>query len=111
MPAIWLSIGRVVQVAHWTVSVSKFPVIRFTTAPDRIEPMTITATYAKVARLPISEAIVAIDTALMAGPVIRKTKAAPGDRPFIISAAAIGIAAVEQMYIGNPISAMIGIAR
>ena len=45
--------------------------------------MTITATYAKVARLPISEAIVAIDTALMADPVIRNTKAAPGDRPQI----------------------------
>ena len=84
MPAIWLSIGRVVQVAHWTVSVSKFPVIRFTIAPARIEPMNITATYANVARLPISEAIVAIDTALMAGPVIKKTKAEPGDRPFII---------------------------
>ena len=103
--------GRDVQVAHWTVSASKFPVIRFTTAPARMDPRKITAIYANVARLPMRDAIVVIDTALMAGPVIRNTNAAPGDRPFIMSAAAIGIAAVEQMYIGNPISAIIGIAR
>jgi hypothetical protein len=103
--------GRDVQVAHWTVSASKFPVIRFTTAPARMDPRKITAIYANVARLPMRDAIVVIDTALMAGPVIRNTNAAPGDRPFIISAVAIGIAAVEQMYIGNPMSAIIGIAR
>ena len=88
-----------------------FPASWFTAIPKRIEPMKITATYANVARLPMRDAIVAIDTALMAGPVIRNTNAAPGEIPFIISAVAIGIAAVEQMYIGNPISAIIGIAR
>ena len=103
--------GRDVQVAHWTVSASKFPVIRFTTAPARMDPRKITAIYANVARLPMRDAIVVIDTALMAGPVIRNTNAAPGDRPFIIIAVAIGMAAVEQIYIGNPMSAIIGIAR
>ena len=88
-----------------------FPGSRFTIVPKRIAPRKITATYANVARLPMRDAIVVIDTALMAGPVIRNTNAAPGDRPFIISAVAIGIAAVEQMYIGNPMSAIIGIAR
>ena len=88
-----------------------FPASRFTIVPERMAPRNITAIYANVARLPMREAIVVIDTALMAGPVIRKTNAAPGDRPFIISAAAIGIAAVEQIYIGNPMSAIIGIAR
>ena len=78
--------GRDVQVAHWTVSASKFPVIRFTTAPARMDPRKITAIYANVARLPMRDAIVVIDTALMAGPVIRNTNAAPGDRPFIINA-------------------------
>ena len=46
----------------------------------------------------------------MAGPTIRKTKAAPGVRPLAIREAAIGIDAVEQTYIGNPIRTIVGIA-
>ena len=36
-----------------------------------------------------------------AGPAISITSAAPGDRPFMMSAAATGILPVEQIYIGT----------
>ena len=40
--------------------------------------------------------ITAIEEALVAGPAIKKMKAAPGDIPFAISATATGIDAVAQ---------------
>ena len=58
----------------------------------------ITATYAIAARRPINVEIAAIDIAFTAGPVIRKTNAAPGERPFTTNAAAIGMAAVEHTH-------------
>jgi hypothetical protein len=51
------------------------------------------------------------DAALVAGPVIRNTKAAPGVMPFIISAAAIGTEAVAQTYIGIPKSIITSIGK
>jgi len=39
---------------------------------------------------------VATVAALVAGPVMRKTKAAPGETPFAIRAAAMGTEAVAQ---------------
>lgn len=39
----------------------------------------------------------------VAGPVIRKTKAAPGDMPAFINANAMGTDAEEQTYNGMPI--------
>ena len=41
---------------------------------------------------------------LVAGPVIRKIRAAPGESPAAISAYAIGIDAVAQMYSGRLIA-------
>ena len=46
-----------------------------------------------------------------AGPAISITIAAPGDRPFIISAAATGMLPVEQIYIGIATSRMTPICR
>ena len=53
---------------------------------------------------------VAIVAALVAGPVIRNTSAAPGETPLVISAAATGTDAVAQTYIGMPRTIMISIA-
>ena len=39
---------------------------------------------------------------LVAGPLRRKTRAAPGLTPLRIIAAAIGVEAVAQIYIGTP---------
>ena len=46
---------------------------------------------------------------LTPGPAINNTSAAPGDKPFIINAAAIGILPVEQTYIGTAIAKTINI--
>ena len=53
--------------------------------------------------IPNSRAMTAKETAFVAGPVIRNTKAAAGIRPFIINAATTGIEPVEHTYIGMPI--------
>ncbi len=47
----------------------------------------------------------------MAGPVIRKTSAAPGVSPLAIKTAAIGTEAVAQTYTGIPRSIMTTIAK
>lgn len=44
--------------------------------------------------------------ALVAGPARRKTRAAPGFKPLRIRAAAIGVEAVAQTYIGIPAQSM-----
>ena len=44
--------------------------------------------------------------ALVAGPVMRKTSAAPGEMPFSIKAAAMGTEAVEHTYTGIPNASM-----
>ena len=46
---------------------------------------------------------------LTPGPAINRTKAAPGDKPFIINAAAIGMLPVEQTYIGTATAKTINI--
>ncbi len=58
----------------------------------------------------MSAATVVIESAFTAGPTIKNTNAAPAETPLPISDAAIGIAAVEHTYIGNPTSASTGIA-
>jgi hypothetical protein len=86
-----LSIGSGAQAVHCIENEPIFSESKLTIIPEIMAPRRITAIYANVARLPMSEAIVDIDTALTAGPVIKKTNAAPGDKPLIISAVAIGI--------------------
>ena len=54
------------------------------------------ARYIIAVALPSDFHIVIKDAALVAGPVIRKTRAAPGVRPFIIRAAATGTDAVAH---------------
>ena len=68
------------------------------------------ATYAAAALRPMSAATVVTDIAFMAGPTMRNTNAAPGETPFRMSDAAIGMDAVEQTYIGKPMIAIAGIA-
>ncbi len=46
---------------------------------------------------------------LVAGPVSRNTRAAPGLIPFMINAAATGVEAVAQIYMGIPITSIINI--
>ena len=70
----------------------------------------IVATYAAAALRPIRDATVVTDIAFMAGPTIRNTNAAPGETPFNMRDAAIGMDAVEHTYIGKPIIAIAGIA-
>jgi len=48
--------------------------------------------------------IMAMVAPLVAGPVIKKTSAAPTDIPLAISATAMGTDAVAQTYIGTPTS-------
>ena len=62
-------------------------------------------------RLPIVLAMVAIVAALVAGPVIKNTNAAPGETPRMIKAAAMGTDAVAQTYIGIPSTSITSIAR
>ena len=50
-----------------------------------------------------------IDAILQAGPAIRRTNAAPGERPFNIKAAAIGMEPVAQTYIGTETASTISI--
>lgn len=49
--------------------------------------------------------------ALVAGPASKKTRAAPGFRPFRINAAAIGVDEVAQTYIGIPAASMTSIDK
>jgi len=49
--------------------------------------------------------------ALVAGPVMRKTSAAPGERPLAMRTAATGIEAVAQTYTGMPRAVIMSIAR
>ena len=44
--------------------------------------------------------ITAMVAVLVAGPAIRNTSAAPGDKPFIIKTAAMGMDPVAQTYSG-----------
>ena len=82
----------------------------FTPIPQAMAPKAMTSAYAAVARTPISLETVASEAALIAGPTIRNTNAAPGVRPFATRDAAIGIDAVEQTYMGNPTSTIADIA-
>ena len=52
-----------------------------------------------------------IVAALVAGPAIRKTSAAPGFKPLSISAAAIGVEDVAQTYMGIPAKSIISIDK
>ena len=60
-------------------------------------------------RLPIDLRTTRMEAILTAGPAISITKAAPGERPFIINAAATGMLPVEQMYIGTATTRMTSI--
>ena len=50
--------------------------------------------------LPRTLLMTRIDAILQAGPAISKTSAAPGVRPFIMSATAMGMLPVAQIYMG-----------
>jgi hypothetical protein len=52
--------------------------------------------YTRNSRGPSSWPTTAIVAALVPGPVSRKTRAAPGERPFAISAVATGVDALAQ---------------
>ena len=84
--------------------------MRLITTPHKIAPRRIVTRYATAALRPTSAETVVSDIAFIAGPTMRNTNAAPGETPFAMRDAAIGIDAVEQTYIGNPTSAMTGIA-
>ena len=60
-------------------------------------------------RLPNDFFTTRMDAMLTAGPAISITNAAPGESPFIISAAATGMLPVEQMYIGTATNRMTSI--
>ena len=70
-------------------------------APKPIEPITIAARYAKRVVVPIAFRTISMLARLLAGPTIRSIRPAPGVRPFMISATAIGMEPVAQRYIGN----------
>ena len=63
-----------------------------------------------VARFPIMPAMTVNAAMLVAGPASRKTSAAPGLTPLRISAAAMGVEAVAQIYSGIPTASMKSIA-
>ena len=62
--------------------------------------------YMAVVLLPSTPVRTVKEVILVAGPVNRKTRAAPGLTPFMISAAATGVEAVAQMYMGMPINSI-----
>ena len=64
--------------------------------PDTIAVNAVTIRYIAAVVLPIIFHMVVIVAALVAGPAIRNTRAAPGDIPVAISAAATGTEAVAQ---------------
>ena len=64
--------------------------------PKKIAVIEIRITYWYIVLLPSMFLITTIEEAFVAGPAIRKTKIAPADTPFPISATAIGIDAVAQ---------------
>ena len=74
---------------------------KFTAHPQSIAPAIIVATYAAAALRPMSDATVVTDIAFIAGPTIRNTNAAPGETPFRMSDAAIGIDAVTAATISS----------
>jgi hypothetical protein len=68
--------------------------------PKRNDEPTIVAKYANVVFLPNVFSSTVMVATFVAGPAIRKIKAAPGDNPFNISTAAMGTDDVAQMYNG-----------
>lgn len=52
-----------------------------------------------------------MEAIFVTGPVNKKTNALPNDRPLVISDRAIGIEAVEQIYIGSPTKTIASIAK
>lgn len=52
-----------------------------------------------------------MDAMLVTGPVNKNTNAEPTDKPFVINVRAIGIEAVEHIYIGSPTSIIASIER
>jgi hypothetical protein len=68
----------------------------FTKIPEIRAPLIIENRYRKRVFFPIEFPITEIVAAFVAGPAIRKTIAAPGERPFSISTAAIGTDPVAQ---------------
>ena len=76
----------------------RYPAAREVTATDERKAI--------VHLRPIIELIAEMAAALVAGPVIRNTRAAPGETPFAIRAAATGTDAVAHTYIGMPKSSI-----
>ena len=60
-------------------------------------------------RLPSAFRTTRMEARLTAGPAISITSAAPGESPFIMSAAATGMLPVEQMYMGTATTRMTSI--
>ena len=75
----------------------------------RAQPATVRR-YRMAVRRPRVFQIVASPAALVPGPVMRKTRAAPGLMPLRISAAATGTEAEAHTYMGMPISIMTSMA-
>ena len=90
-----------VEAATVTVGGVDYPII-----PVQYDDYAVIKLKTKIAVtfLPRTFVNTAIEAALVAGPAARKTKATPGEKPFIIILSAIGIEAVAQTYIGTPIS-------
>ena len=59
-----------------------------------------------MARLPMTLSKTVREVIFVAGPARRKTRAAPGETPLRMRAAAIGVEAVAQIYIGIPMRSM-----
>lgn len=78
--------------------------------PMRILETEIPTKYSNRIRSPISLWITPMVARLVAGPARRKTSTVPGDIPARIMAAAKGVEAVAQIYIGMPITSIISIA-
>ena len=68
--------------------------------PKAMAPETMAARYSTRVLRPSTLLITKIDAALLAGPAISSTSAAPGVSPFIMSATAIGMLPVAHRYIG-----------
>ena len=76
----------------------------------KAQPATVTS-YTIAVLEPNAFQMVTNEAALVAGPVIRKTSAAPGVNPFSMSAAATGTEAVAHTYTGIPKNIITTIAK
>ncbi len=79
------------------------------TRPKAIAQTETEAMYTTNVFFPRVFAKIVKEATFVTGPANKKTKAAPGEIPFIIRETAIGMDAVEHTYIGIPITNIISI--